>query len=120
MNPVTVDAELQTWLVRLAVYHLHAAVEADYQTADRGGCHDCRSARGRFGPAALCRAYHDDHILLNALHATYTRLADGIGPDPWQDPRWQSALRSYQPTVFATRPPRPIHTDPLFAGPGPR
>ncbi|MCI0689654.1 MAG: hypothetical protein L0Y54_20825 [Sporichthyaceae bacterium] len=102
MNPPIVGAELQTWLIRLALYHLHASVEADYQTANRGGCHDCRSARGRFGPTVLCRTHRDDRALLNALHATYTRLADGTGPDPWQDRRWRTVLLAHRPETVQT------------------
>jgi hypothetical protein len=92
-------AELELWLVRLALYSLSASIETDCAAAAGGGCHDCRSAQGRFGPAAACRTHRQDRALLVAVHAAYRAVAGDCGPDPWQDPRWQAALAAAHPQV---------------------
>jgi hypothetical protein len=98
-------AELELWLVRLALYSLGASIETDCAVAAGGGCHDCRSAQGRFGPATECRPHRQDRALLVAVHAAYRGIAGDSPPDPWQDPRWLAALAAAHPKA-ADRPPR--------------
>ncbi len=111
-SPTTATTELDLWLTRLALYSLGANVEADLAGCDQRACHDCNSARGRHGPTALCRTHTQDQALHAALHAAYARLAAGIGADPWQDPRWRSALRTQQPVAGQARRPCAAAPDP--------
>jgi len=97
-------AELELWLVRLALYSLGAGLETDCAAAVGGGCHDCRSAQGRFGPAAACRIHRQDRALLEAVNAAYRGVAGDSRPDSWQDPRWLVALATTHPQ--ATGQPR--------------
>src|SRR5262245_43600561 len=96
--------ELELWLVRLALYSLGASIESDFAAAAGGGCHDCRSAQGRFGPAAACRTHRQDQELLEAVNAAYRGIAGDSRRDPWQDPRWLAALATTHPR--ATGRPR--------------